>query len=176
MLFRSDETKRQYKQYIKESDSKCYALYHCSIQDLYNNYDSISDEQKEFLFWYERKMPVGIGNCSMNQICRYVESELDGYKSQLHKSSSFDYNTLKVKRRCTEEHRQALKELEQYYCECVAEYKKRQHLNDKMTANESRKYLCSSIKQKAMDICPNDDEIGRACVGKECRSRWSPYH
>ena len=19
-------------------------------------------------------------------------------------------------------------------------------------------------------------EIGRACVGKECRSRWSPYH
>lgn len=28
-------------------------------------------------------MPVGIGDCSMNQICRYVESELDGYKSQL---------------------------------------------------------------------------------------------
>src|SRR3990170_2021494 len=20
------------------------------------------------------------------------------------------------------------------------------------------------------------EEIGRACVGKECRSRWSPYH
>ena len=20
------------------------------------------------------------------------------------------------------------------------------------------------------------DKIGRACVGKECRSRWSPYH
>ena len=22
----------------------------------------------------------------------------------------------------------------------------------------------------------NGREIGRACVGKECRSRWSPYH
>ena len=22
----------------------------------------------------------------------------------------------------------------------------------------------------------NDYEIGRASVGKECRSRWSPYH
>ena len=22
----------------------------------------------------------------------------------------------------------------------------------------------------------NNYEIGRACVGKECRSRWSPYH
>ena len=23
---------------------------------------------------------------------------------------------------------------------------------------------------------PRDYEIGRASVGKECRSRWSPYH
>lgn len=157
MIYVYDETKRQYKQYIKESNAKCYAIYKCSIEDLHNK-DTLTKEQEDFLFWYERKMPVGTGNCSMNQICKYVESQLDGYKSQLHKDSSFDYNTLKVKRRCTEEHRQALKELEQYYCECVAEYKKKQHLNDKMTANESRKYLCSSIKQKAMDICPNDDE------------------
>ena len=27
-----------------------------------------------------------------------------------------------------------------------------------MAANESRKYLCSSIKEKAKEICPNEDE------------------
>ena len=53
------------------------------VDDLYENYSLLSEEQKEFLFWYERKMPVGIGNCSMNQICKYVESQLDGYQSQL---------------------------------------------------------------------------------------------
>ena len=28
----------------------------------------------------------------------------------------------------------------------------------------------------AIRIIRNYYEIGRACVGKECRSRWSPYH
>ena len=97
MIYVYDETKRQYKQYIKESNAKCYAIYKCSIEDLHNK-DTLTKEQEDFLFWYERKMPVGTGNCSMNQICKYVESQLDGYKSQLHKDSSFDYNTLKVKR------------------------------------------------------------------------------
>lgn len=159
MIYVYDETKRQYKQYIKESNAKCYAIYKRSIQDLYNDdRNNLTDEQKEFIFWYERKMPVGIGNCSMNQICHYVESQLDGYKSQLHKDSTFDYNVLKVKRRCTEEHRQALKKLEKYYCECIAEYKKKPTFDDKLTANNNRKFLCSIVKQKALELCPNDDE------------------
>ena len=157
MIYVYDETKKQYKQYVKESNAKCYAIYKCSIQEL-SEKESLTDEQKEFLFWYERKIPVGIGNCSMNKICKYVESQLDGYKSQLHKNSTFDYNKLKVKRRCTEEHRQALKELEQYYCECISEYKKKRMFYDKMLANENRKYLCHSICKKAAEICPNDDE------------------
>ena len=73
----------------------------------------------------------------MNKICRYVESQLDGYKSQLHRNSTFDYNELKVKRRCTEEHRQALRELEQEYRECVREYKTQKHF-DKGESNKNR--------------------------------------
>ena len=171
MIYVYDETKRQYKQYIKESNAKCYAIYKCSIEDLHNK-DTLTKEQEDFLFWYERKMPVGTGNCSMNQICKYVESQLDGYKSQLHKDSSFDYNTLKVKRRCTEEHRQALRELEQYYCECIKEYKKKQgkekgiQLNrtdifdkqDEFDKYYQRASMVEMFKKKAEEICPNDDE------------------
>ena len=93
----------------------------------------------------------------MNQICRYVESQLDGYKSQLRKNSLFDYNVLKTKRRCTEEHRQALKELEQYYCECVREYKKQKH-RDKWDSNKNRHFLYMKFNQEAKEICPNDEE------------------
>lgn len=98
MIYIYDEIKRKYKNYIKESEIKCAALYDCSIQDLYSKKDNLTDEQKDFLFWYEYKMPVGIGACAMNKICWYVESQLDGYKSQLHHDSTFDYNCLKVKR------------------------------------------------------------------------------
>ena len=157
MIYIYDETKRDYKKYIKESNDKCKLIYNCSIQDLYDNKDGLSDEQKEFLFWYEFKMPVGTGECSMNKICRYVESQLDGYKSQLHRNSTFDYNKLKVKRRCTEEHRQALRELEQEYRECVREYKAQKHF-DKGESNKNRKFLYKKFHEEAMNICPHDDE------------------
>ncbi len=157
MIYIYEEAKRDYKKYVKESNDKCQAMYNCSIRDLYTNIDNLSDEQKEFLFWYEFKMPVGTGNCSMNQICRYVESRLDGYKSQLLGNSLFDYNVLKTKRRCTEEHRQALKELEQYYCECVREYKK-QKRHDKGDSNKYRHLLYMKFNRKAKEICPNDEE------------------
>lgn len=158
MIYVYDETKRQYKNYVKESNAKCYALYKCSIPDLYDNYDNIDQEKLAFLFWYERKMPVGLGNCSMNQICNYVETQLDGYKSQLYRDSSFDYNVLKVKRRCTEEHRQALKELEQYYRECVATYKAKKQNNDEFDKFYQRKHMMLYFRDKAIELCPNDDE------------------
>lgn len=158
MIYVYDETKGQYKQYIKESNAKCYAIYKCSIDDLYAKYDNLTDEQKDFLFWYERKMPVGTGNCSMNQICKYVESQLDGYKSQLHNNSTFDYNILKVKRRCTEEHRRLLKELEEYYCECVRQYKLRKDKQDDFDKYYQRVNMVKMFKDKAAELCPNDDE------------------
>lgn len=157
MIYVYDDTKRDYRKYVKESNDKCHTLYNCSIENLYENKNNLTDEQLEFLFWYEFKMPVGLGDCSMNKICRYVEKQLDGYKSQLHRQSTFDYNTLKIKRRCTEEHRQALRQLEQYYCECVKEYKSKKHL-DKGESNRDRHYLYRKFNQEAKDICPNDDE------------------
>ena len=94
----------------------------------------------------------------MNQICNYVETQLDGYKSQLHRDSSFDYNVLKVKRRCTEEHRQALKELEQYYRECVATYKAKKQNNDEFDKFYQRINMMIYFRDKAIELCPNDDE------------------
>lgn len=157
MIYVYDDIKREYKKYISESNSKCQKVYNCSIQDLYLSYDKLTDEQKDFLWWYEFKMPVGTGDCAMNRICRYIEDQLDGYKSQLRKNSSFDYNMLKVKRRCSEEHRQALLELERYYCDCVKEYKCQKHY-DKGETNKSRHYLYRKFNQDAKDICPDDEE------------------
>lgn len=157
MIYIYDETRKQYKQYIKESNIKCHAIYNCSIEELYNQ-KNLTDEQKEFLFWYERKIPVGMGNCAMNRICKYVENQLDGYKSQLHKDSTFDYNVLKTKRRCTEENRQALRELEQYYCECIHQYKLKKDKQDEFEKYHQRKNMIKLFKNKAIEICPNDDE------------------
>ena len=113
MIYIYDDIRRSYKKYIKESNTKCMMQFGCKIDDLYNLGTDLTDEQYDFLCWYEKMMPVGMGNCAMNKICWYVESQLDGYKNNLKKNSAFDYNTLKVKRRCTEEHIEQLRNLEQ---------------------------------------------------------------
>lgn len=159
MIYVYDETKRQYKQYIKASERKCSSLYGCTIQDLYDNYNTLNEEQIDFLFWYERKMPVGIGECSMNKICKYVEQQLDGHKSQLKNNSTFTYEVLKAKRRCTDEHRLALRELESEYRLCVADFKANNSTKiDKSSASHKRQYMIYKFSNLAKEVCPNNDE------------------
>lgn len=161
-----DYVKSDYKKYIKENEGKCKKLFGCNIRDLYDK-ELLTDEEKDLLFWYEYKFPVGMGNCAMNRICKYMEDQLDGYKSQLKANSNFDYNKIKVKRRCTEEHREKLKELEQYYCDCVRKYTEIKNKNIKndinILGNEdnislNRENMMKHFKHLAKEICENDDE------------------
>ncbi len=157
MIYVYDEIKKQYKNYIKSSDTKCKTVYGCTINELSNKKD-LTSEQEDFLFWYEFKMPVGLGDCSMNKICSYIESQLSDCKSQLKRNSAFDYNKLKVKRRCTEKHRTELRQLEQYYTECVKEYKTGHQSHDKGKVRQERLHMQKTFSHKAMEICPNDEE------------------
>lgn len=155
-----DHVKTSYRKYIKENECKCKKTFGCSIEELYNKNNRTEDEN-DFLWWYEYKFPVGMGDCAMNRICRYMEQQLDGYKSKLKENSNFDYTRLKVKRRCTEEHRQKLKELEQYYCECVRKYieiKKSENSTEKNDNTFNRQNMVKNFKMFAKEICENDDE------------------
>lgn len=158
MIYIYDDIKRSYKKYIKESNTKCMMQFGCKIDDLYNLGTDLTDEQYDFLCWYEKMMPVGMGNCAMNKICWYVESQLDGYKNNLKKNSVFDYNTLKVKRRCTEEHREQLRNLEQEYSECVRIYKSNEGNGNKHEKVRERKLMKERFKKLASEICPSDEE------------------
>src|SRR3712207_7202703 len=37
-------------------------------------------------------------------------------------------------------------------------------------------YVLGKTAEYEFKKVAEESEIGRACVGKECRSRWSPYH
>ena len=45
-----------------------------------------------------------------------------------------------------------------------------------LTIEEASKYFRIGENKLRRLAEENKDEIGRARVGKECRSRWSPYH
>ena len=171
MTYVYDDYRKKYKKYVEDCNLKCMKKNewgNITIKELYS-IDDKTDEQINFLNWYEKKMPFGMGNCAMNKICYYVESQFEGYKSGLKKKSDFDYNVLKVKRRCTEKHRTELFELSQKYISKIANYKRKKlkdeyspietiYLEDENDKIDMRLQMQKEFYEKAKEICPNDDE------------------
>lgn len=162
-----DYVKREFKNYMKLHENKSLKTFGISLDKLLTK-DNLSDEEKNFIYWYNRKMPIGMGECSMNKICWYVEKEFNGYKTKLKTNSEFDYNVLKVKRRCTEKHRQELYDLCQEYTRQISQFKVNK--NSELISQKddvfynNRNIFKRHYKEQAIQICPNDDERLNICL------------
>lgn len=158
-----DYIKSDYDNYIKNNNDKCLRRFNINYKELLSKENKTEDEEN-FIYWYNKQMPVGLGECAMNKICWYVEEQFKNYKINLKHSSDFDYNVLKVNRRCTEKHRQELFELMELYIQKIREYKsnknkkKKSNNSDKEDKSNNRGYIKKTFKKMAKDICPNDDE------------------
>ena len=167
MIYVYDDYKRDYKKYMETANSKCMSMFNITLDELINKSDK-TEQEDAFIFWFNKKMKFGTGLCAMNRICWHIESEFEKYKFQLKHNGLFDYNHLKVKRRCTEEHRQKLLELSKEYISNVAAYKKNKANNTHDNDNElndnkddivsKREQMKHYYKKAAKEICPDDNE------------------
>lgn len=86
---------RQYNTYMKNVNRNTLREFGLTIDELCALPDGeLTDRQREFLWFFHNRMPVGTSDCVMNKICRKFEERFDGYISR-HKSTGFDYNILK---------------------------------------------------------------------------------
>lgn len=87
---------KQYNTYIKNTNKSALREFQMDVDELYAiPEEERTDRQKEFLHYYERRMPVGTGDCVMNRICRKIEERFDGYLRMPPKNGPFDYSILK---------------------------------------------------------------------------------
>lgn len=167
MTYVYDDYRRDYKSYIDKANTKCMSMFNMSLEEILNK-EIKTETEESFVFWFHKKMQFGLGACAMNRICWYVESEFENYKTQLKHNGQFNYNRLKVKRRCTEEHRQKLLELSKEYITNVAAYKKSKANNTRDNDNDisedkddivsRREHMKQHYKNAAKEICPDDNE------------------
>lgn len=158
-----DYVKSDYDNYVKNSNDKCLRRFNMTYEELLNK-ENKTEEEENFIYWYDKQMPVGFGSCAMNKICWYVEEQFKNYKINLKHSSEFDYNILKVNRRCTEKHRKELFNLMEEYIQKIKEYKsnkvnkRKSNNSQKDEKAKNRNYIRKTFKEMAKEICPNDDE------------------
>lgn len=95
MNYRYSQQMSEYRTYIRNSKCQSIRTFDKDIDALLNTV-SLSDKESEFLKWYYTKMPVGIGCCTSNLLCRAVESVLDAHKTIWKNSvGEFDYSIYK---------------------------------------------------------------------------------
>lgn len=87
---------KEYKNYLKKTDGSALREFKMTVGELRAlPYSELTDRQKDFLRYYDIGMPVGLGDCVMNRICRRFEEEFDGYVGKYSETASFDSAIMK---------------------------------------------------------------------------------
>lgn len=154
MIYRYDEEHKNYKAFIKEHNTQCMRDFGIDIETLLKMpQEQLTEEQETMIHWYNVFNPVDMGKCTINRICFYIEDKIGEYKSQL-KEREINWQQFKVKRRCTQEHKEQLKELMKRY---VGQIQSSVDFED-WSLHPTKESVDDYYLMTAKTICPNDDE------------------
>ena len=159
----------QYNDYKKNTNAKCIREFRLQLSDLLGlKQDELTEEQRAFIGYYSRRMPVSMNDCVTNRICRRFENAFDGIL-MMDYSTSFDYSILKSDAEYSNSQYDAIERLYQQHTQRVMDYaraKKNVRVsNDEQTVfyeNINRVFrgeclkVCSNAKQLCdivIDLC-----------------------
>lgn len=87
---------RRYNTYIKNTNKKAQREFGMTAEDVAGTDDAmLTEEQREFKRYYLRGIPVGMGNCVTNLVCRRFEEEFDGFIGRRAKDVEYSYEIMK---------------------------------------------------------------------------------
>ena len=87
---------KQYNTYQKNTRKSALREFGMTVEEMKNvPEDELSEEQREFLKYYDMLIPVGMNDCVMNLICRKIERIFENASSVSIDEESFDYSIIK---------------------------------------------------------------------------------
>ena len=87
---------KQYNTYIKNTNRNAMREFQKTVDELDSApAETLTERESAFLHFYKAMMPVGIGDCVMNRICRKIEDEFDGYIRRNNDKCKFDYRIMR---------------------------------------------------------------------------------
>lgn len=141
--------------YQKENNTKSLMLFGRELEEIIADID-LSDEEKEFLENYYKRLPLGIAPCTINRICWKIEDEFKN--ENFNPPLSFDYNLLKCDKFSYD--KDSYKKIETVYKHYLSERKILDNIchSDKVSDIDIlmlKNNLCQRFKRETSLICPN---------------------
>ena len=114
---------KQYNTYIKNTNRSALREFQMTVEEMGKiPHDQLTDRQDDFLRYYRVRMPVGMGNCVMNKICRRFEAEFDGFIGKVTGGEKFDYSIMKSGVEYSQSQLTAVKKLYEEYNKKLQSY------------------------------------------------------
>lgn len=148
--------KRKYEEYIQNNKDKCIMQFGITLDELINKNDK-TDEEEKFLYYYNKKIPLGMNPCIINRICWKIESKFDNFNYD--SDEPFDYSILKSNEKYSTELYEKINKIYNDYKINLSNYsnlckKQRIKSNDK---NMMRFIMKETFKKACYLICPNEE-------------------
>lgn len=87
---------KQYNTYIRNTNRSALREFQMTTEELQAlPAEKRTERQEDFLRYYDVRMPVGLGDCVMNKICRKFEKAFDGFAGRISAEKGFDYTIMK---------------------------------------------------------------------------------
>lgn len=153
---------KQYNTYIKNTNRNALREFQMTVDEMMSmQFEDLSERQRDFLRYYSYRIPVGVGNCIMNKICRRFEQEFDGHIGRHNASVKFDYTIMKSGNEYSTSQFYAIKRLYEDYNKRLQSYM--------VFADYERVDECDSIyeistmnsdfRRECSSVCSNDNTL-----------------
>lgn len=153
---------KQYNAYIKNTDRNALREFQMTVNELYElPIKDTTERQREFLRYYEYRMPVGVHDCVMNKICRRFEEEFDGYIGKHNANNRFDYSIMRSETEYTSKQLSLIKRLYDDYNRRLVSYA---IFADYERVDECDSYatlamMNDEFRKECSKICPNSNAL-----------------
>lgn len=156
-IYRYSKLKSDLDKYMKAVKSNCKIRFGKSLDDLYAS-ENRTDEEEDFLYYYEKYMPVSRAPGTMNRICFRIEDAFQ--TTDVLPNVEFDCSILKSDTQYTQEEFDAITKLYDDYNKNMQLFLKRANKNDSL--KEERDMFVSQLTEEFSNSCYNacpDEEI-----------------
>ena len=149
---------KQYHTYIKNTDRNAMREFQMTVADLEKiPEEERTERQNEFLKYFRLKMPVGMGDCVMNRICRKFEDAFDGYVGKYSAGAEFDYRIMRSDAEYLPKQYSAVKKLFDEYNRRVINYQVFADYErvDEYTSFAELNQMDDEFRKECAMICPD---------------------
>jgi hypothetical protein len=159
MCYIYPELKREYKTFVKNADKNARRIFGISLGDLLS-VNNPTDDQAEFIKYYNIGLPVGTSDCVMNRNCRAFEAAFDGWVGKASSCTDFDYSIMKSGAEYSNYQKEEVRKLMDEYNETASFFAvkgdfKRTGDDDYDGMTELNGYFL----RRCREICPNEEAL-----------------